>query len=166
MSEVCLFFILPYFQYLPGFTLIFSLSAQWKVTVHFISFAKFTPQLIGPIHSEQLKYSNKLFLYLNWPNSLEKINCNITAVYPTIIIIGDVWNTEFDTLWLSPRSVKSADQTWQMAPWQKAGGLRINNSGVSLWSLVPCTGSNQIGKGCFPPWSSERNTACCTSAEF
>ena len=39
------------------------------------------------------------------------------------------------------------DQTWQMAPWQKEGGLRINHSGVPLWFMALCAGSNKKGIG-------------------
>ena len=53
-----------------------------------------------------------------------------------------------------------------MAPWQIKGVLSINICRVSFWSIAPFTGSNQKGKGCFLYDSSERNTACCTLAEF
>ena len=35
------------------------------------------------------------------------VNPNIPWVYPTTIVIGDLWNTAFDTVWLLPGTVQS-----------------------------------------------------------
>ena len=58
------------------------------------------------------------------------------------------------------------DQTWQMAPWQKEGGLRINHSGVPLWFMALCAGRNEKEIGHFLMFPAKRNTACCDLAQF
>ena len=58
------------------------------------------------------------------------------------------------------------DKMWQMAPWQKEGGLRINHSWVLLWFMALCAGSNEKGIGHFLMFTAKRNTACCDLAQF
>ena len=58
-------------------------------------------------------------------------------------------------------SFNPLDQTWQMAPWQKEGGLRINHSGVPLWFMAQCAGSIEKGIGHILMFPAKRNTACC-----
>jgi len=53
-----------------------------------------------------------------------------------------------------------------MAPWQKEGDLRINHSGVPLWFMALCAGSNQKGMGHFLMFPAKRNTVFCDLAQF
>ena len=58
------------------------------------------------------------------------------------------------------------DQTWQMAPWQKEGVLRINHSRVPLWFMAQCASSNEKGIGHFLMFPAKRNTAYYDLVQF
>ena len=62
--------------------------------------------------------------------------------------------------------VLSAGSNLTNGPLAERGGLTINHSGVPLWFMAQCAGSNEKGIGHFLMFPAKRNTACCDLAQF
>ena len=98
--------------------------------------------------------SGKAYLLLLWRKTFECISTSLILYFCSQFWL--CYHILFNPL----------DQTWQMVPWQKEGGLRINHIGVPLWFMAPCAGSNQKGMGHSLMFPAKGNTACCDLAQF
>ena len=92
-----------------------------------------------------------------------------TSILPsnlTIIIIGEVWNTEFDTSVCVHSMPKWLSQRWKLWCVLLVYGMYKVFTLSFFWLMHFPLSSNQNEKGCFPDNSSERHSACCAFAEF